>query len=100
MSGGQGWLVSLADAIKRCELFIPFYSPHYLESDFCGWELQLAILRDPQEAQGSILPILRAPVQLPDYCRLIQAQRLSKIERLEELVLEVLNAKTLDKNSL
>jgi hypothetical protein len=74
LNAGMGWLTTLADAVMNCRLFLPIYCPAYFRSDFCQWELQLAMTRDPTGRKRIIAPVMLEPTELPAYCRLIQAQ--------------------------
>ncbi len=74
LQAGMGWLTTLAENVMNCRLFIPVYCPLYFQSDFCQWELQLALTRDPTGRRRIIAPILLEPIELPSYCCLIQAQ--------------------------
>jgi len=49
------------------------YCRDYSRSDFCQWELQLAIIRDPIGKDRIVIPIMIEPVDLPPYCALTQA---------------------------
>jgi hypothetical protein len=73
LEGGVVWFARLAEAIERCRLFLAVYCPEYFMSDFCQWELQLALVRDPIGRKGIVAPILLESVELPSYCKLIQA---------------------------
>jgi TIR domain len=73
LNAGMGWLTELAEAVMHCRLFLPIYCPAYFRSDFCQWELQLALTRDPTGNKRIIAPIMMEPTLLPAYCRLIQA---------------------------
>lgn len=73
LRSGIQWFAMLAAAVAQCRLFIPIYCPEYFASDFCQWELQLALVRDPIGRAGLVAPILLEPVELPPYCALIQA---------------------------
>jgi len=74
LEGGMGWLDELASAVSNCRVFLPIYSRPYFESDFCQWELQLAVVRDPTGRKRIIIPLILEEVELPAYCRLIQAE--------------------------
>lgn len=73
LRSGIQWFARLASAVAECRLFIPIYCPEYFASDFCQWELQLALVRDPIGRAGLVVPILLEPIELPPYCALIQA---------------------------
>jgi hypothetical protein len=78
LRSGVGWLARLADAVAGCRLFVAVYCPEYFASDFCQWELQLALVRDPVGSRGILAPIIVAPVSLPGYCSLVQATTVSE----------------------
>ena len=68
-----GW-PRLASLITRCRVFLAVYCDDYFRSDFCQWELQLAVVRDPTGARGIIVPVALDEAPLPDYCKLVRAQ--------------------------
>lgn len=74
LQGGMSWLSELADGVMRCRLFIPVFCPPYFRSDFCQWELQLAITRDPTGQKRIVLPVMLEESELPAFCKLIQVQ--------------------------
>ncbi len=50
----------LAEAIGRlrtCRMFVAILSPAFLQSIYCRWELQQALIRDPQGRNKIILPV-------------------------------------------
>ena len=65
---------------------MPIYSPQFFSSDFCQWELQQAITRDPIGKRGRIRPIVYQPTDLPAYCSLIQAKELTSESQLLSMV--------------
>jgi hypothetical protein len=74
LTGGAVWLPTLASEVARCRVFVPVYCTDYFASDFCQWELQLALTRDPTGRKRIVLPLQLEPLALPDYCSLIQAE--------------------------
>ncbi|MFF4651718.1 TIR-like protein FxsC [Streptomyces sp. NPDC001380] len=38
LTPGEGWPASLSDALSRCRVFVPLYSPRYFSSEQCGKE--------------------------------------------------------------
>ncbi|WP_055590529.1 TIR-like protein FxsC, partial [Streptacidiphilus griseoplanus] len=38
LNPGEGWSGSLSDALSRCRVFVPLYSPRYFRSEQCGKE--------------------------------------------------------------
>ena len=81
----------MAEAIAGCKIFVPLYCGAYFASDFCHWELQLAIVRDPTGSRGIVRPFLLEPVKLPEYCRLIQAEQ-PGLEKFAERLLGILRS--------
>jgi hypothetical protein len=73
LEGGVSWLARLATAVDNCRVFVPLYCEDFFRSDYCQWELQLALLRDPIGRKRIIVPVMLGPVSLPHYCALIQA---------------------------
>jgi len=95
LEGGMGWLDELASAVANCRVFLPVYSRPYFESDFCQWELQLAVVRDPTGRKRIVIPLILEEVELPAYCSLIQAEMATK-DWMQKRLLDAL-AKVLDK---
>jgi hypothetical protein len=86
LNAGMDWLATLADSVMACRLFLPIYCPAYFRSDFCQWELQLAVTRDPTGRKRIIAPFVLEPATLPAYCRLIQAQDVGALGAKERIV--------------
>ena len=76
LKGGVGWMATLADAISNSIVFLPVYTESFFKSDFCQWELQLALSQDPVGFKNKIIPIMKGKPDLPAYCSLIQAETL------------------------
>lgn len=85
LHGGMNWLDKIATAIANCRVFVPLYSTAFFASDFCQWELQLALLRDPTGRKRIVAPLVMEDVALPTYCGLIQGERLEASEGPERL---------------
>ena len=68
MQGGVAWLAHLAEMVHRCRVFLPVYCEEYFQSDYCQWELQLALIRDPIGRKRIVVPIRLGSVALPSYC--------------------------------
>lgn len=94
LSGGAGWLATLAAAVGACRAFVAVYSAEYFRSDFCQWELQLALARDPIGRKGIVLPLMLEPVTIPAYCALIQAADATQPGAAERLLRSVEQAVT------
>jgi len=62
---GEEWPVALSKALQGCQVFVPFYTPAYFKSDYCGREWQ--VIRDRQDAFLATCPAEtpRPPVILP-----------------------------------
>jgi hypothetical protein len=93
IQAGAGWLATLAEAVDGCRVFLPVYCPEFFRSDFCQWELQLAVRRDPTGNKRIVVPIMVEPVPLPRYCSLIQhfdAAGMNVKERIVDIVSKVL----------
>ena len=86
---GAGWLATLAEAVTECRVFVPVYCPEFFRSDFCQWELQLALMRDPTGSRRIVIPVMIEEVVLPSYCSLIQftdASRIPLRDRITDIV--------------
>ena len=93
IQAGAGWLATLAEAVEECRVFVPLYCPEFFRSDFCQWELQLAVMRDPIGAKRIVVPMMIERVPLPPYCSLIQhidATRMNVRESIVDMLGEVL----------
>lgn len=73
ISPGISWLSALGNAVKLCRVFIPVYSEDYFRKDFCRWEMELAMQRDPTCSKGLFLPIIIDNVEIPFQFSLINA---------------------------
>lgn len=93
MPVGVGWLSYLAEMVHRCCVFLPVYCTEYFQSDYCQWELLLALARDPIGRKRIIVPVRLGLVALPPYCTLIQAEDATQpdfFDRLVRVLAEVL----------
>lgn len=82
MRAGQLWSTELSDALARCRVFVPLYSPRYFVSSWCGREWSAFAQRAAHHRGGvgggmpsAIVPALWAPVrddQLPEVVRNLQ----------------------------
>ena len=86
LSGGVVWLAHLADSVDHCRVFLPVYCEEYFQSDYCQWELQLALVRDPLGRRRIVVPVMLGPVAMPSYSVLIQAEDATRPDFLERLV--------------
>jgi hypothetical protein len=86
LAGGMRWLAGLADAVDRCRVFLPVYCEEYFRSDYCQWEFQLALVRDPLGRKRIVIPVMLGPVELPAYSLLIQAEDATRPDFFERLV--------------
>lgn len=97
MPGGVGWMAHLAEMVHRCRVFLPVYCAEYFQSDYCQWELQLALIRDPIGRKRIVIPVRLGSVALPPYCELIQAEDATRpdfFDRLDRVLAEVLPGRT------
>ncbi len=89
----MAWLAHLAEMVHTCRVFLPVYCEEYFRSDFCQWELQLALARDTLGRRRIVIPVQLAAASWPSYCKLIQAEdagRADFFDRLDRLLNEVL----------
>jgi hypothetical protein len=97
LRAGVAWLAHLAEMVNTCHVFLPVYCEEYFRSDFCQWELQLALLRDPAGRRRIVIPVQLGAVSRPSYCELIQvedAERSDFLDRLDRVLNEVLPRRT------
>jgi hypothetical protein len=93
IAGGMGWLAHLADSVNECRVFLPVYCEEYFRSEYCQWELQLALGRDPLGRKRIVIPVMLGPVALPSYSALIQAEDATSpdfFERVVQVLREIL----------
>lgn len=83
---GTSWPAVLGEAIAGCRVFLTVYCPDFFRSDFCQWELQIAITRDPIGTKRIVTPLLLEPVQIPPYCSVIQCTDATKLDVREGIV--------------
>jgi hypothetical protein len=88
LDSGVAWMSTLAKAIEKAKVFIPVYTEAFFQSDFCEWELQLALTQDPIGQFNKILPVSFNSPKVPSYCSLIQISDLSTGALITELVQE------------
>lgn len=62
---GRGILGQMDAVQDRADVNLLVLSPDYLASDYCQHEMKRAIARDPQFAQGVVVPVKRLEVGLP-----------------------------------
>ena len=86
LSSGVPWLAHLADSVAGCRVFLPVYCDEYFRSEYCQWELQLALVRDPLGRKRIVIPVMIGEVALPSYSVLIQAEDATSPEFFERLV--------------
>lgn len=79
IQAGAGWLATLAEAVYECRVFLPVFCGEFFHSDFCQWELQLAVKRDPIGDKRIVVPVMIEAVSLPRYCSLIQVADATRI---------------------
>jgi len=83
---GSGWMPSLANAVGACDVFLAVYCEDYFRSQFCQWELQLALLRDPNGEKRIVVPFMLEKLQPPNYCVLVHALDLTGKDADKEIV--------------
>lgn len=94
MSPGISWLSSLGDAVKNCKIFIPVYSDDYFKKDFCLWEMELALQRDPTRGKGLFLPVMLDNVEIPFEFSLINAINVQMLgDDFEKLLVRDINVR-------
>lgn len=86
LTAGAAWLATLAAGVQGCRAFVAVYCAEYFQSEFCQWELQLALARDPLGRRGIVVPLFAERVDLPAYCSLVQAETIAG-DRLPDRVL-------------
>jgi len=90
IQAGAGWLATLAEAVDECRVFLPVFCGDFFHSDFCQWELQLAVKRDPIGAKRIVVPVMIEAVPLPRYCSLIQFVDATRI-RVKDQITDILS---------
>ena len=51
----------------KADCTIAVFSPDYFKSDYCRKELDVVLFEDPLGRKGKLIPILVAPVKVPDF---------------------------------
>jgi hypothetical protein len=90
---GMNWRDELIRAIRTSTFFVPFYSPHYLNSDMCMTEFYMALMGQEQTGQPHFFPILLADARLTRSMseRHYEDGRLAATDRLPEALARLLD---------
>jgi hypothetical protein len=92
ISPGISWLSSLGDAIKYCKIFVPVYTADYFKKDFCRWEMELALQRDPIRSKNLFLPVMLDNIEIPFEFSLMNALNIPMLgEGFIELLIKEVN---------
>jgi hypothetical protein len=67
LNPSAAWQQSIYNALDDCARIVAFYSPHYLASDICVEELNIAILRQRLTKSDVLYPIYLHRANLPTY---------------------------------
>jgi formylglycine-generating enzyme required for sulfatase activity len=75
--------------LKECDVYIPIFSPDALTSDWCDWEIDMAItMNRTRKGRPRIIPVIAKPCSVPD--RLIHLLYVSFVGRYDEALNELL----------
>ena len=80
---GGVWQHQLYSAIDTSRFLMSLLSPHYLASEFCVEEYNIAVLRDRQDGSSVLFPVLLETVPLPGYMEIRQHVDCSPRNRME-----------------
>lgn len=89
MSPGDSIPSRIERGLQECDLYIPIFSPDALKSDWCDWEIDMAIVMNrTRKGRPRIIPVIAKPCDVPD--RLIHVSYVSFIGRYDDALNELL----------
>lgn len=71
INAGSSWYQKIHDALDNSNKVITFLSPQYLKSEICKEEYNTAHIRNLEEGEDILQPILLYSTKLPTYMKLI-----------------------------
>ncbi len=72
IQSADNWAHRLGEALKLSRQMVPVYSPRFFQSKWCKYELSLLWARDPNNEARSLVPVMLADTEVPEYLHLIQ----------------------------
>jgi serine/threonine protein phosphatase PrpC len=75
--------------LKECDVYLPIFSPDALKSDWCDWEIDMAItMNRMRKGRPRIIPVIAKPCSVPD--RLIHLLYVDFVGRYDDALKELL----------
>jgi formylglycine-generating enzyme required for sulfatase activity len=75
--------------LKECDVYIPIFSPDALKSDWCDWEIDMAIVMNrTRKGRPRIIPVIAKSCDVPD--RLMHILNINFVSRYDEALDELL----------
>ncbi len=75
--------------LKECDFYIPIFSPDALESEWCDWEIDMAItMNRTRQRRPRIIPVIASPCDVPD--RLMHILYINFVGRYDDALNELL----------
>jgi protein phosphatase len=75
--------------LKECDVYLPIFSPDALKSDWCDWEIDMAItMNRMRKGRPRIIPVIARPCSVPD--RLIHLLYVDFVGRYDDALKELL----------
>lgn len=75
--------------LKECDVYIPVFSPDAVKSDWCDWEIDMAItMNRTRKGRPRIIPVIAKPCDVPD--RLMHLLYVDFVGRYDDALHELL----------
>ncbi len=74
--------------LKDCDVYIPVFSPDALQSGWCDWEIDMAIVMKMKRGRPQIIPVICRPCDVPD--RLMHILYIDFVARYDDAFRELL----------
>ncbi len=75
--------------LKECDVYLPIFSPDALKSDWCEWEIDMAIMMNrTRKGRPRIIPVIAKPCEVPD--RLMHLTHVNFVGRYDDALNELL----------
>lgn len=75
--------------LKECDVYIPVFSPDALKSNWCDWEIDMAItMNRTRQGRPRIIPVIAKPCDVPD--RLMHLLYINFVGRSDDALRELL----------
>jgi hypothetical protein len=71
LRAGTAWQQEIYEAVESCAVFVPLYSPEYLQSKVCLEEFHLAKFCNREAGVAALLPLYVFSATLPAYLKML-----------------------------